>query len=148
MSKMVLEFHDWRKMKADKDSELVAIFLFSLTTESDRQAGVQLDHDHAFWTEVHLSRDLTCRGRWPQLSKADKIKAMFRWAQEKIQQRGGKLRQAPMFWTATGPLAEGPPSEWNLSSIKFPKAPPVVFEAQDDIRSSEQASREAAGLNK
>lgn len=148
MSKLVLEFHDWREMKADKDSEVVALFLFSLATENDRQAGVRLDQDHAFWTEVRLSRDLARRGRWPQLSKTEKIKAMFRWAQEKIRQRGRKLRQAPMFWTATGSLAEGPPSDWDLKTLKFPKAEPIVFEAADDIRASEQASREAAGLNK
>ena len=148
MSKLVLEFHDWREMKADKASELVAIFLFSLTTENDRQAGVRLDRNHAFWTEVLLSRDLAGRGRWPQLSKTDKIRAMFQWAQEKIRQRGQKLRQAPMFWTATSPLAEGPPSDWNLGALKFPKADPIVFEPTDEIRASVAASREAAGLNK
>ncbi len=148
MSKLVLEFHDWREMKSDKESELVAIFLFSLTTENDRQAGVRLGKDHAFWTEVSLSRDLAHRGRWPQISKTDRIRAMFRWAQEKIQQRGNKLRQAPMFWTATGALADGPPSDWDLGALKFPKADPVVFETADEIRVSEAASREAAGLNK
>ena len=147
MSKLVLEFHDWRETKADKDSELVAIFLFSLTTENDRQAGIQLDQEHAFWTEVRLSRDLAGRGRWPQLSKTDRIGAMFRWAQEKIQQRGRKLRQAPMFWTATGSLADGPPADWNLSAPD-PKAEPIVFEPTDEIRASVAASREAAGLNK
>ena len=148
MSKLVLEFHDWRLMKPDKDSELVAIFLFSLTTAGDHEARVQLDHDHAFWTEVRLSRDLAGRGRWPQLTRDEKIKAMFRWAQERIQQRGQKLRQAPMFWTATGSLANGPPAEWNLDAVKFPKAEVVMFETTDGMRSSEQASREAAGLNK
>ena len=148
MSKLVLEFHDWREMKADKDSELVATFLFSLTTENDRQAGVRLDRNHAFWTEVCLSRDLAGRGRWPQLSKTDRIRAMFKWAQEKIRQRGHKLRQAPMFWIATSPLADGPPSDWNLSALKFPKADPVVFETTDELHASAAASREAAGLNK
>ena len=148
MSKLVLELHDWREMKADKDSELVAIFLFSLTTENDRQAGVRLDQEHAFWTEVRLSRDLAGRGRWPQISKQDRIRAMFRWAQERIQQRGRKLRQAPMFWTATSSLADGPPADWNRSAFKFPKADPVAFETADEIRASEAASREAAGLNK
>ena len=73
---------------------------------------------------------------------------MFRWAQERIQQRGRKLRQAPMFWTATSTLADGPPAGWNLNGVKFPKADPVVFETADEIRASEMASREAAGLNK
>ena len=148
MSKLVLELHDWRALKPDKENELIAIFLFSLSSEIDRQAGIRLDQHHAFWTEVRLSRDLAGRGRWTQLTKQEKIRAMFRWAQEKIKQRGHKLREAPMFWTATGPLADGPPPEWNLNSVKFPNAEPVVFEAMEGIRLSEAASREAAGLNK
>jgi len=144
--KMILELHDWRKVRPDDDNDLIALFLFSLTTESSRQAGIQLDQEHTFWTEVHLSRDLVARGRWSSLSSRDKIKAMFRWAQEKILERGCKLRQAPMFWTATSPLASGPP--WEVASIEFPNAPPVVFETTDEMATSGLGARDGAGLNK
>jgi len=142
VSQLILELHDWRRTKPDDNNELVAIFLFSLTSLSNRQAGVRLDQEHTFWTEVKLSRDLASRGRWPQLSRKDKMKAMFRWAQERIKERGKKLRQAPMFWTATSELQDGPP--WTLDSIRFPNAEPVVFETTEEMARSGLGSREAA----
>ncbi len=143
MSKLVLEFHDWRELRADDENERAALFLFSLASESSRKAGIRLDQEHTFWTEVKLRRDLAARGSWPQLSKQDTLKAMFRWAQERILARGTKLRQAPMFWTATSPLASGPP--WDLSSVQFPKAPPVTFEVTQEMAESGTGSRVGAG---
>lgn len=144
MSKMVLEFHNWRKTKPDDDNDPKILFLFSLRTEAERQAGSKLDHTKTFWTEVRLSRDLAKRGRWASLSEEDTRKAMFRFAQEKIQEFGRKLREAPMFWTPTSALREGPP--WDLSKVQFPKAPPVVFEVQPGAEGSILLARKAAGL--
>ena len=144
MPRMVLEFHDWRENKPDDENEIKALFLFTLLTAAEKAAGVKADHTKAFWTEVRLSRDLSSRGRWASLSKADKIKFMFRFAQERIQEGGRKLREAPMFWTATSPWSDGPP--WDLNQIKFPKADPLTFEAQPLAESPYLADRKAAGL--
>ncbi len=144
MAKMVLEFHNWRKTKPDDDNEPKIIFLFSLQSEADKQSGVKLDHTKTFWTEVRLSRDLAKRGRWATLSDEDKLKAMFRFAQDKIQESGRKLREAPMFWSGSGSLNDGPP--WDLSKVQFPKAPPIVFEVRSSVDSSFLQARKAAGL--
>ena len=74
----------------------------------------------------------------------DRYKAMFRWAQERIKERGKKLRQAPMFWTATSELNDGPP--WDLNTVRFPNAEPLVFETTESMAVSGLGSREAAGL--
>lgn len=144
MARMVLEFHNWRKTKPDDDSELKAIYLFSLRTEAEKQSGVKADHTKTFWTEVRLSRDLSARGRWAGLSPEDKYKAMFRFAQEKIQEVGRKLREAPMFWTTSSPLRDGPP--WDLSRVTFPAPSAVAFEARSPEQSSALQARKAAGL--
>ena len=143
MSRMVLEFHNWRESKPDDDYEIKALFLFTLMTESERQSGVKADHNRTFWTEARLSRDLAARGGWAALSRGDKIKAMFRFAQEKVQEAGRLLREAPMFWTPTSLLKDGPP--WDVSTIQFPKAPPVIFDTPGEDTSSLE-SRKAAGL--
>lgn len=145
MARMVLAFHNWRQTKPDDDNELKIIFLFSLRTEEEHKAGVKPDHNQTFWTEVRLSRDLVTRGGWAGLSKTDKIKAMFRFAQERIQEVGRKLREAPMFWTATGSLRQGPP--WDVAKIQFPAAPAVTFEARSVESSSGLGARKAAGLS-
>jgi len=144
MARMVLEFHNWRMTKPDDENELKVLFLFSLQSEGERQSGLRPDHTKTFWTEVRFSRDLATRGRWATLSQDDKIKAMFRFAQEKIQESGRKLREAPMFWTATGALREGPPED--VSRVQFPKAPPVSFEPRAPESSSSLLARKAAGL--
>lgn len=144
MAKMVLEFHHWRKTKPDDDNELKVLFLFSLQPEGERQARVKLDHTKTFWTEVRLSRDLSKRGRWAPLPEEQKVKAMFQFAQERIVEAGRKLREAPMFWTPTGSLKDGPP--WDLSRTPFPKAPPIVFETRPHSESSTLLARKAAGL--
>ena len=143
MSRMVLEFHNWRKSKPDDDHEIKALFLFTLMTEAERESGVKADHNRTFWTEARLARDLAARGRWGDLSRQEKIKAMFRFSQERIQEVGRMLREAPMFWTPTSPLKDGPP--WDVSSIQFPQAPPVIFEPPSAADPSLEA-RKAAGL--
>ena len=143
MSRMVLEFHNWQESKADDNYEIKALFLFTLMTEAERQSGVKADHNKTFWTEARISRDLTARGSWANLSRRDKIKAMFRFSQERIAEAGRRLREAPMFWTPTSSLKDGPP--WDVSSIQFPKAPPVLFERPGAAGPSLK-SRRAAGL--
>ncbi len=144
MARMVLEFHNWRESKPDDDHELKIWFLFSLLSEVERQSGVRPDHTKTFWTEVRLARDLASRGRWASLSKEEKIKAMFRLAQERILQAGRKLREAPMFWTAMSPLKDGPP--WDLSQVQFPKGTPLVFDTRSLDESPSLHARKAAGL--
>jgi hypothetical protein len=143
MSRMVLEFHNWRESKPDDKYEIKALFLFTLMTEAERQSGVKADHNKTFWTEARISRDLAARGSWINLSRREKIKAMFRFAQERVQEAGRSLREAPMFWTPTGSLKDGPP--WDVSSIQFPKAPPVLFELPSAADPGLE-SRKAAGL--
>jgi hypothetical protein len=144
MARMVLELHNWRETKPDDDYEPKVMFLFTLLSESERQSLKKLDHTKTFWTEVRLSRDLAARGRWVGLSKQDKVKAMYRFAVERIQEAGRKLREAPMFWTAMSPLKDGPP--WDLSTIQFPKATPIVFDTKAASESSSLQARKAAGL--
>ncbi len=141
MSNQILEYHRHRFIRPDKDSDVVALFLFSLTPESHRSAGLPVGQDHAFWTEVRLSRDLAARGGWATLSQKEKAKCMYRFAVERIQERGGKLRDAPMFWTATSVLKDGPP--WDPASIDFPPKAPIAFEPSGGV---DARSREGAGL--
>jgi hypothetical protein len=143
MQEMLLEFHDWRRMKADDDNELVVLFLFSLMPADERQAGRQPDHNDCFWIEVKLSRFLAEQPGWKGLSRADKVKAMFQFALEQIQAAKRKLRQAALVWTSGGRLNHGPP--WDLASIRFPKAPPVIVEAEEP-QASRFLARKAAGL--
>jgi hypothetical protein len=144
MTQWILELHDWRKSKPDDDYEVIACFLFTLLSMSELQSGVKPDHTKTFWTEVKLSRDLARRGRWASLMKDQKLKAMYQFAVEKIVEAGRKLREAPMFWTPTSPLKDGPP--WDLESIKFPRPDPVVFEIVADPASPKFQTRKAAGL--
>jgi hypothetical protein len=142
--RLVLELHDWKDMGLDDESDIIALFLFTLMPVSERTSGVKPGAAHGFWTEVRLSRDLASRGRWAGLSKKDKLKAMFRFAQERIQEAGRKLRQAPMYWTPMSPLRDGPP--WSLAEIAFPKAPPLVFEPRAPEESPSLLARKSAGL--
>ena len=146
MSRMVLESHGYRENKPSDEHEIIALFLFSLRSAAERKAGLKVDHTKTFWTEVGLSRDLASRGKWAQLSREDKLKAMFKYAQEKIVESGRKVRQAPMFWTTSSPLRDGPP--WDLAGIQFPKAPPVEFETPPPQESAYLEDRRAAGLLK
>jgi hypothetical protein len=144
MARLILEFHDWMEEKPDDDDALVVLFLFTLGPAAAREAGVKSGPEHTFWTEARLSRDLSSRGRWPSLSKRDKVKALFRFAQEKIVEAGRKLREAPLYWTPTSPFEEGPP--WKLDEIEFPKARPLVFETKAPGESPSLLARKGAGL--
>jgi len=144
MGRMVLQSHNWRESKPDDNHELKVLFLFTLTSEAEQQSGVKPDARRTFWTEVRLSRDLATRGRWAVLSKAERIKAMFRYAQEQIRDAGRKVREVPLFWTPASRLGDGPP--WDLTTIEFPKAPPYIFEKTQDSDPSLEA-RKAAGLS-
>ena len=144
MSQLALEYHNYRELKPTDDSEIVALFLFSLRPEEERRAHLRPTHNQTFWTEVTLSRDLASRGRWPQLSKGEKLKAMFHFAQESITEVGRKLRQAPMFWTPQSRLAGGPP--WDLSAVPFPQPNGVVVDPAADTDIQYTEARKAAGL--
>ena len=144
MTRWILELHDWRQSRPDDGNEVIAIFLFTLLSMAERQSGVKPDHTKTFWTEVKLSRDLAGRGRWAGLAKDQKLKAMFQFAVERIVEAGRKLREAPMFWTPTSPLKDGPP--WDLGSIQFPRPDPVIFEITEDPASPRLQTRKAAGL--
>lgn len=146
MPQWILELHDWRQSKPDDDNEVMASFLFTLLTVAERESGVKPDHTKTFWTDVKLSRDLACRGRWAGLTNDQELKAMFQFAVEKIVEAGRKLREAPMFWTPMSPLKDGPP--WDLGSIKFPRPDPVAFETVEDPAASRFQARKAAGLLK
>jgi hypothetical protein len=141
---MVLELHDWREMRADDENDMVALFLFTLMPASERRSGVKPGAAHSFWTEARLSRDLAARGRWAGLSRKEKLKAMFRFAQESIREAGRKLRQAPMYWTPASPLGAGPP--WDLAAVEFPKAPAFFFEPKPPEEHPSLLARKAAGL--
>jgi hypothetical protein len=138
---MVLSFHDWKELKSTDEQEIIALFLFSLAPEDGRgEPGPR----ETFWTEVQLSRDLARRGSWPRLSRREKLKAMLRFAQERVIEVGRKLRQAPMFWTAQSRLEDGPP--WDLSAVPFPKPSAVTFEPPTAAGSRHGEARRAAGL--
>jgi hypothetical protein len=142
--RLVLQFHGWQELRPTDESEIVALFLFSLMPAADRERGLKPTRLQTFWTEASLSRDLAARGRWPSLSKADKLKAMFRFAQERIQEAGRKLRQAPMYWTPRSPLEAGPP--WDLARVPFPRPSAMVFEIEPAALAPRLESRKAAGL--
>ena len=146
---LVLEFHRWRKMRPDDDNELIAIFCFSLMPAGWREAGEageRPSHEDVFWTEVKLAHRLAEAPGWQKISPTDKIKAMFQHAVEQIRAAGRKLRQAPMVWTPTSDLRNGPP--WELRAIRFPKAPPVTFSREEPAESPRFLARKAAGLVK
>jgi hypothetical protein len=143
MRELLLEFHGWRTAKADDDSDLVALFLFSLMPAERRRGGAAPRHEDCFWTEVRLSRFLAEQPGWRSLSQEEKLKAMFQNAVESVKTAGRKLRQAPMFWTATSPLRDGPP--WDLAKVEFPRMSPVSVDA-DAGREVRLAARKAAGL--
>jgi hypothetical protein len=144
MSQMVLEFHGWRNTKPDDDNELKVLFLFSLQTEAERLSGGKLDHTKTFWTEARLSRDLAARGRWAALSKAERIKALYVITWQKIQEAGRKLREVPVFWTATSPLRDGPVGDEYASVSLKPEV--MIFDAPVAPSNSVLETRKAAGL--
>lgn len=144
MSDWVLEFHGYRENPPTDESEIVALFCFSLMDAAERRSGKRPDHTKTFWTETSLSRDLGARGRWASLSKRDKLKAMYLHARSSIVESGRRVRQAPLFWTATSPLREGPP--WDLSRATFPKPSVEVFSLAQEPAASFGDARKAAGL--
>jgi hypothetical protein len=141
---LVLEFHTWRWGRPDDDNERIALYCFSLMPVNWRQAGDDLSHEDVFWTEVKLPRLIARQPGWAQLSKEDMARAMFQHAVEQIVQAGRKLREAPIIWTPTSKLRNGPP--WDLSAIQFPEAPPVTFTARESPDSPRFLARKAAGL--
>ena len=147
MARLVLEFHSLKELKPTDESEIVVLFLFTLQSEDDRKAGIKPNHNQAFWTETTFARDLSGRGAWAKLSRADKLRAMFRYARDCIVDRGEKLRQVHLFWSPLSPLSAGPPwPDTELASMKFPEPSAIVFEPEGALATS--TSRDAAGLNK
>ena len=144
MKRIILEFHNWRMMAPDDDNELVALFHFCLMPEELRKSGKKPEHTDCFWTEVPLQRFLVERPGWQKLAKGDKVKVMFRHAEEQIREAKRKLRQAPLFWTTKSKHRNGP--AWDPATIQFPKAPAVVFDAEEETTAPRFAARKGAGL--
>jgi len=141
MAKLVLELHDWHRIKPDEGGDLIAEFLFTLVPAAERERGMKPSPSRVFWTRVRISSDLASRGRWSTLSRDEKTKAMYRFAVDRITATGRMLRETPMFWRPGSPLTEGPP--WDVSTIAFPKPRPIVFEGPAE---EPDVARKAAGL--
>ena len=144
MEPQILEFHNWRMLPPDDDNELIALFHFSLMPEALRKSGRKPQHDDCFWTEVGLHRLIAEEPGWRKLGRKAKIKVMFRHAQEKIKEARRKLRQAPIFWTATSEHLDGP--AYDPGEIRFPGAPPVRADWEDRESAIRFTARKGAGL--
>ena len=140
---MLLEFHKWRTMKSDDEHDPVALFLFSLTPAERRRSGGVPTHEECFWTEVHFSRFLGQQPIWREMSRDEKIRAMFGYAVCQIRKARRKLRQAPMFWAPTGDLAGGPPAE--ITDVSFPKMEPISIDVGDKEDAPRFLTRVGAG---
>jgi predicted Fe-S protein YdhL (DUF1289 family) len=144
MDTMLLEFHNWRLLAPDDKNELIALFQFSLAPKSVREVGRGPTQDQYFWTETKLQRFLATQPGWASLSKDDKVKVLFHFAQEGIRSVRRKVRQAELFWTATSPYAKGPVVL--PSAIEFPNAPAVEVEPEDTASAVRFHARAGAGL--
>ena len=128
MDQLILELHGWMPLQPTDDHDTIAMFNFSLMPDELRKSGKRPEHTDCFWTEVKLDRFLAEQPGWKKLSQGDKVKAMFRYAQEQIQATGRKVRHLEIFWTPQSPRRDGP--AYDLASIRFPKAPPVLVERE------------------
>ncbi|MCZ6792461.1 MAG: hypothetical protein O7J95_02470 [Planctomycetota bacterium] len=144
MEPQILEFHRWRQGRPDDENEFVVLFHFSLMPRSRREAGQRPEHSDCFWTEVSLQRLLAEKPGWKELSKDDRIKVMFRHAQESIQEARRKLRQAPIFWTATSKHRDGPAHD--PKTIEFPATALLDVEPEDPASALRYSARKGAGL--
>ena len=143
MSELVLEFHNWRRMKSDDDRDPIALFHFSLLPADRFDRGERPTHEECFWCESGLSRDLAERDGWKDLNREQKIRILFHHAVESIQNGKRMLRQAPLVWRPGTGLEKGP--RVAPSSIPFPRMLPMRIDAATDSATL-CATRAGAGL--
>ena len=147
MEKFALEFHDWHRLDSDGDADVVAVFRFSMRPAFELEQGLKPASSSTFWTEVTLARDLATRGKWADMTRGDKVKAMYLLATGSITESGRKLREVHLFWKPGSKLGDGPPD--GLSGVEFPPREPIFFEADvEDSAAAARAARKAAGLEK
>ncbi|MBI4583745.1 MAG: hypothetical protein HY717_06955 [Planctomycetes bacterium] len=149
-SRRILTMHRYRKQyrgfSATMDKDFVVEFLFSLRPENVPESGPAggpksgpgsgpqentgsgggLEY---FWCEVQMKADLAGHGAWAELSKEDRIKAMYCCAADTIRNSGGRIvRQIEMNWQPLQPYAEGP--IWDLKKIDLRRPEPVAIEGE------------------
>ena len=127
----------------DEDSDMIALFFFSLQSKEDYDQGLAPDSADCFWTEVFLSRQLAETDGWKKLGKKAKLKVMFHHAVESLKEARRKLRQVTLHWTPGSGMEKGPAVD--PSEIDFPGMEPIIvdFEPSDDSRF---LARTGAGL--
>ena len=143
MNEMVLEFHNWRRMKSDDARDPIALFHFSLLPADRYDRGERPTHEECFWCEAGLSRDLGERDGWKDLNREQKIRILFHHAVESIKSGQRMLRQAPLVWRPGTGLEKGPLV--SPSSIPFPEMPPLRIDVSTGPRTIGTA-RAGAGL--
>ena len=105
--------------RLDEDSNMIALFFFSLQAKEDHDQGLPLHSDDYFWTEVFLCRQLAATAGWKTLSKKAKCKQMFRHAVEELKSARRKLRQVTLAWTPGSGIEKGPAVA--AAEIDFPE---------------------------
>ena len=127
----------------DEDSDMIALFFFSLQSKEDYDQGLTPGADECFWTEVFLSRQLAETDGWKKVRKKAKLKAMFQHAVKNLQTARRKLREVSLAWTPGTGIEKGPAAAED--GIDFPNLEPVVIapEAEDALRFQ---ARAGAGL--
>ena len=127
----------------DEDSDMIALFFFSLQSKEDYDQGLTPDSNDCFWTEVFLSRQLAETDGWKKLRKKAKLKAMFHHAVKNLSAAKRKLRQVNLAWTPGTGIEKGPAAAED--GIDFPQLEPVVIgtETEDALRFQ---ARAGAGL--
>ena len=140
MSQLVLQYHNKYRLthahrskgplaialgildgaRYDEDSDMIALFLFSLQSKEDHDQGVPLASDDYFWTEVFLCRQLAQCDGWKKLNKKAKLKLMFHHAVETLKEARRKLRQVTLAWTPGSGIEDGPAV--SPADIEFPDA--------------------------
>ena len=89
MSQLVLQYHNKYRLthahrskgplamalnildgtRYDEDSDMIALFFFSLQSKEDYDQGLTPSSDECFWTEVFLSQQLAETDGWKKLRK-------------------------------------------------------------------------------
>jgi len=143
MSRLVLQFHNWRRTRSDDDWDPIALFHFSLLPEDRYLRGEQPTNEECFWCEASLSRDLAEREGWKHFNRDQKIRILFDHAIESIKSAGRMLRAAPLFWRPGTTLHKEPHRQ--PSAIAFPNMPPQVIEVGEDLATMTNSARTGAG---
>ena len=118
----------------DEDSDMIALFFFSLQSKEDYDQGLTPDSNDCFWTEVFLSRQLAETDGWKKLGKKAMLKAMFHHAVKSLSAAKRKLRQVNLAWTPGTGIEKGPAAAED--GIYFHHLEQLVIgnEAEDALR--------------